>query len=108
MTDIMIGDWKLMTSENFEELMKEMGVGLVTRKLAMTTKPSIKFEKNGDEWIFTTSSAIKTTQIKYKLNEEFDEETADGRHVKVSIYARYNYLISFWKINFILNIHRAA
>ena len=73
MTDTMIGDWKLMTSENFEELMKEMGVGLVTRKLAMTTKPSIKFEKAGDEWIFTTSSAIKTTQIKYKLKTPVPE-----------------------------------
>jgi hypothetical protein len=102
MTDTMIGDWKLMTSENFEELMKEMGVGLVTRKLAMTTKPSIKFEKAGDGWIFTTSSAIKTTQIKYKLNEEFDEETADGRHVKVSIYVLHSLSYSFWKINFFL------
>lgn len=88
--DVMVGDWKLVTSENFEELMKEMGVGLVMRKLAMTTKPSVKFEKNGDEWTFTTSSAVKTTQIKYKLNEEFDEETADGRKVKVRTFDTSN------------------
>jgi hypothetical protein len=91
--DVMIGDWKLTTSENFEELMKEMGVGLVMRKLAMTTKPSVKFEKNGDEWTFTTSSAVKTTQIKYKLNEEFDEETADGRKVKVRSFGTSNFFL---------------
>ena len=83
MTATLIGDWKLMSSENFDELMKEMGVGFVMRKLAMTTKPNIKFVQNGDEWTFTTTSAVKTTQIKFKLNEEFDEETADGRKVKV-------------------------
>lgn len=83
MTATLIGDWKLTSSENFDELMKEMGVGFVMRKLGMTTKPNVKFVQNGDEWTFTTTSAVKTTQIKFKLNEEFDEETADGRKVKV-------------------------
>ena len=83
MTATLIGDWKLMSSENFDELMKEMGVGFVMRKLGQTTKPNIKFVQNGDEWTFTTTSAVKTTVVKFKLNEEFDEETADGRKVKV-------------------------
>ena len=28
-----LGAWKLTTSENFDELMKELGVGLLTRKI---------------------------------------------------------------------------
>ena len=87
----LLGDWKLTSSENFEEVMKAMGVGLVTRKLANTTKPNVKFTQNGDEWVFTTSSAIKTTVVKFKLNEEFDEETADGRKVKVIIALIFYY-----------------
>ena len=81
----MLGEWKLISSENFDELMKELGVGFMLRKLGATTKPNVRFEKNGDEWTFTTISAIKTIVIKFKLNEEFDEETADGRKVKVLI-----------------------
>ena len=78
-----IGDWKLTKSENFDELMRKMGVELVMRMLARTTEPSVKFEKNGDEWTFTTSSAVGTTEVKFMLNEEFDEKAADDRKVKV-------------------------
>ncbi len=63
--------------------MKELGVGFMLRKLGATTKPNVRFEKNGDQWTFTTISSIKTIIVKFKLNEEFDEETADGRKVKV-------------------------
>ena len=85
----MLGEWKLETSENFDELMKELGVGFILRKLGATTKPNVKFEKNASsgEWTFSTISAIKTIVIKFKLDEEFDEETADGRKVKVIIFS---------------------
>lgn len=79
MCDFLLGDWKLDTSDNFENLMKELGVGFVLRKIGNTTKPNIKFEKDGDEWTQTTTSAIKTHQIKFKFDEEFKEETLDGR-----------------------------
>ena len=90
MNKSLFGEWKLESSENFEELMKELGVGYVLRKLGATTKPNVKFEKNdeSDECTFSTISAIKTIVLKFKLNEEFDEETADGRKVKV-IFLNY-------------------
>lgn len=84
MTDFLIGDWKLISSENFEELMKELGVGFVLRKIGNTTKPNVKFVQNGDEWTFITSSSIKTHTIKFKMNEEFEEETLDGRKAKTT------------------------
>jgi fatty acid-binding protein 3, muscle and heart len=77
-----LGDWKLQTSENFEALMKELGVGMILRKIGATTKPNVKFSINGDEWTFSTISTIKTSTIKFTLNQEFDEETIDGRKVK--------------------------
>lgn len=93
MCDTLIGDWKLVNSENFEELMKELGVGLVMRKLGSTTKPNVKFSKNGDEWTFTTTSTLKTHTIKFKLNEQFDEETLDGRKVKTIMSLDGNKLV---------------
>lgn len=81
MCDTMLGDWKLDSSENFEELMKELGVGMIMRKVGATTKPNVKFEKDGDEYVCTTTSAIKTHVLRFKLDQEFPEETMDGRKV---------------------------
>ena len=75
----------MISSENFEEVMKKLGVGLLTRKIGATTKPNVRFEQNGDEWTMTTISAIKTHAIKFKLGEEFEEETIDGRKVRTTI-----------------------
>jgi hypothetical protein len=83
MVEALYGEWKLIDSQNFEELMKELGVNFVLRKLGNTTKPNVNFTVNGDDWTFTTTSAIKTSQLKFRLNQEFDEETLDGRKVKV-------------------------
>lgn len=33
-----------------------------------------------------SETTFKTTEIKFKLNEEFDETTADGRKTKVRCY----------------------
>lgn len=74
-----LGEWKMVSSENFEDVLKEFGVGYLLRKMALTTKPNVKFEVNGDEWTFSTISAIKCSVIKFKLNEDFQEETMDGR-----------------------------
>merc|ERR1712106_750683 len=55
------GKYQLSTSENFEDFMKALGVGLVTRKLGNKSSPVLTVtEDNG---------------------EEFEEVTADGRKV---------------------------
>jgi fatty acid-binding protein 3, muscle and heart len=82
MANSFVGDWKLESSENFDNFMKELGVGLVLRKMASATKPNVKITINGNEWTLQTISTLKSTNITFKLNEIFPEETADGRHVK--------------------------
>lgn len=63
-------------------LLSFTGVGLVLRKMGNTVTPTVHMEKNGDEYSFHTVSTFKTLVIKFKLGEEFDEETLDGRKVK--------------------------
>nr|P80565.2 RecName: Full=Fatty acid-binding protein, smooth muscle; AltName: Full=SM-FABP [Gallus gallus] len=50
---------KLVDTANFDDYMKALGVGFATRQMAGLTK-----------------------EISFKLDEEFDETTADDRHVK--------------------------
>uniref|UniRef100_A0A0K8TL91 Fatty acid-binding protein, muscle n=1 Tax=Tabanus bromius TaxID=304241 RepID=A0A0K8TL91_TABBR len=74
--------YKLDKSENFDEYMKALGVGLVLRKMGNTVSPTVELLKEGDSYSLTTSSTFKTTNIKFTPGEEFEEETVDGRKVK--------------------------
>lgn len=42
-----------------------------------------------------TSSTFKNTEIKFKLGEEFDEETADGRQAKSTMTADGTYIFAY-------------
>nr|ABW04127.1 brain-type fatty acid binding protein [Epinephelus coioides] len=77
-----LGTWLLKTSENFDEYMKELGVGFATRKIGNTTKPTLIIAADGDKFQVKTQSLLKSTEINFKLGEEFDETTADDRKVK--------------------------
>lgn len=61
------------------------GVGFATRQVAGFTKPTTIIELDGDKVTVKTQSTFKNTEITFKLGEEFDETTADDRHVKVSL-----------------------
>ena len=78
-----IAEWKLLSSENYDDLMKSIGVDFITRKVENNTKPNVEFAVQGDEWTLTFKSTIKTHIINFKLNEEFAETTQYGRNCKV-------------------------
>lgn len=66
----------------FNSLTCFTGVGMVLRKMGNTVTPTVELKKDGDLYTFTTTSTFKTSSISFKLGEEFDEETLDGRKVK--------------------------
>uniref|UniRef100_A0A8C3RUI8 Cytosolic fatty-acid binding proteins domain-containing protein n=1 Tax=Chelydra serpentina TaxID=8475 RepID=A0A8C3RUI8_CHESE len=78
-----LGSWKLVSSENFESYMKELGVGFATRKFGSLAKPSVIISTNDDIITIKTESSFKNTEISFKLGEEFEEMTADDRKTKV-------------------------
>ncbi|TFK10945.1 receptor-type tyrosine-protein phosphatase delta [Platysternon megacephalum] len=82
MCDLFVGTWKLISSENFEDYMRELGVGFATRKMAGVAKPNVIISTNGDVITIRTESTFKNTESSFKLGEEFEETTADDRKVK--------------------------
>ncbi|XP_040851389.1 fatty acid-binding protein, adipocyte isoform X2 [Ochotona curzoniae] len=82
MCDVFVGTWKLVSSENFDDYMKEVGVGFATRKVAGMAKPNMVISVNGDVITIKSESTFKNTEISFKLGQEFDEVTADDRKVK--------------------------
>lgn len=67
-----------------------LGVGFATRQVGSMTKPTTIIAIDGDVITLKTVSTFKSTEIKFKLGEEFDETTADDRKVKVHL-SRYTY-----------------
>lgn len=49
------------------------------------TKPTIIISQEGEKVSVKTQSTFKNTEISFKLGEEFDETTADDRHVKSTV-----------------------
>ncbi|XP_014435114.1 fatty acid-binding protein, adipocyte-like isoform X1 [Pelodiscus sinensis] len=82
MCELFVGIWKLVSSEKFEDYMKELGVGLATRKLGSLAKPTVTISIDGDVITIATKSTFKSTEVSFKLGEEFEETTADDRKTK--------------------------
>ncbi|XP_016334201.1 fatty acid-binding protein, brain-like, partial [Sinocyclocheilus anshuiensis] len=60
-------------------------VGFATRQVGNVTKPTIVISHEDDKVVIKTLSTFKNTDISFKLGEEFDETTADDRHVKSTV-----------------------
>ncbi|KAG8520514.1 Fatty acid-binding protein 9 [Galemys pyrenaicus] len=82
---VFLGTWKLESSENFEEYMKELGVSAAIRNVVELVKPSTTISVDGDKVNIKTESSFNNTEISFKLGEEFDETTADNRKVKSTV-----------------------
>ncbi|XP_030645384.1 fatty acid binding protein 4a [Chanos chanos] len=80
MVDKFVGTWKMISSENFDDYMKALGVGFATRQVGNRTKPNLIVSVDDQGTVCMKSqSTFKTTEIKFKLNEAFEETTADDR-----------------------------
>ncbi|XP_058791327.1 fatty acid-binding protein, muscle isoform X2 [Phymastichus coffea] len=82
MADFLGKQYKLVSSENFDDYMKAIGVGLVTRKMGAAVSPVVEVTEKDGEYTMKTQSTFKNSEIKFRLGEEFNEETPDGRKVK--------------------------
>ena len=76
------GKFKRTSAVNYEEFLKALGVSWLLRKAATVSTPVTEISEDKGEWTIRTSTTLKTIELKFKLGEEFDEVTADGRDVK--------------------------
>lgn len=62
------------------------GVNAMLRKVAgaAAAKPHVEIRQDGEQFYIKTSTSVRTTEINFRIGEEFDEETVDGRKCKVS------------------------
>ena len=84
MAEKLIGKWKCVSTENFDEFMKKLGVGFMARKVGASLKPNltIEFDKNENKWLIRSETSVKTTTHSFLMNVEFEEEMVNGMIVK--------------------------
>ncbi|KAL2093284.1 hypothetical protein ACEWY4_010596 [Coilia grayii] len=78
------GTWKMKSSENFDELLKALGVNAMLRKVAVAaaSKPHVEINQDGEQFYIKTATTVRTTEINFHIGKEFAEETVDGRKCK--------------------------
>lgn len=70
-----VGVWKLDRSENFQEFLQEVGVGLPLRKMASLAKPEMTISIENDNKIkIVMKTGFFTQEDCFYLNEEFLKE----------------------------------
>ena len=77
---------------------------MALRVLAKSATPAVEFVINDDEWMITTTG-MRESSVKFTLGVEQDQETLDGRKVRVSgLLRRVNdmqiYLIGPGRVHF--------
>ncbi|XP_004077963.1 cellular retinoic acid-binding protein 2 [Oryzias latipes] len=75
------GTWEMKSSENFEELLKALGVNIMLRMIAVkaASKPLVEITQDGETLSIKTSTTVRTTHITFTVGQEFNETTVDGR-----------------------------
>ncbi|CAK1590254.1 unnamed protein product [Parnassius mnemosyne] len=86
--------YKLKSSENFDEYLKYIGVGFLSRKTANSVSPVCTLMLNEDgSYTMAMLTTFRNVFVTFKLNEEFIEERADGTKVKSLMVVEGNKLI---------------
>ena len=91
--DPLPGRYLMESSEKFDDFMKALGVGMIKRKLANSVVPVNEIEIS-DEGLYTirTLTTVRTTEIHFRLNETFTEDTIDGRKTQTTPTREGNFL----------------
>merc|ERR1711872_1074920 len=79
--DAFKGKYNRTSAENYEELLKLLEVSFLLRKAATVSTPVCEISEDGGVFSIKQSTTLKTIETKFKLGEEFEETTPDGRDV---------------------------
>lgn len=62
--------------------------------VAAASNPHVEIRQDGEQFYIKTSTSVRTTEIKFRVGQEFDEETVDGRKCKVARQSAYRQIES--------------
>merc|ERR1711981_1064428 len=90
----MTGTFTRVSEEGYEDFLKVLNVGSMLRKAAMASTPVMTITEAGGEWTMSTKTTMKSIELKFRLGQEFEEVTTDGRKCKTTVTTQDNKLIT--------------
>lgn len=88
-----LGRYELVSSENYDEFLKAIKVGMVERTLQGKDKPALEISVSGERWTIKRLSTFRNTEFSFIPGEVFDEVLPDGRIFRSSVSVDGNRLI---------------
>merc|ERR1712212_155907 len=79
------GSYTQTSNEGYEEFLKKLNVGFILRKAAMASTPVMTIAEEGGNWTMITKTTVKSIELRFRLGEEFEETTTDGRKCKTTV-----------------------
>merc|ERR1712198_751814 len=73
------------SADQYDEFLKALDVSFLLRKAATVSTPVMEISEDAGTWNIKTSTTLKTMELKFKLDEQFDETTPDGREVSAKV-----------------------
>eukprot|EP00090_Calanus_glacialis_P035228 TRINITY_DN60187_c0_g1_i1.p2 TRINITY_DN60187_c0_g1~~TRINITY_DN60187_c0_g1_i1.p2 ORF type:complete len:135 (-),score=38.79 TRINITY_DN60187_c0_g1_i1:113-517(-) len=87
------GNYAQTSQKNYDEFLKALNVGFILRKAANASTPEMIITEEDGNWTRVTKTILKTMEVKFRLGEEFEENTTDGRKCKTTVVMEGNKLI---------------
>jgi len=69
-------------AENVDAYMEAIGVPWLIRKTAANITPSLEISRDGETWKISFKTAIKSNNSTFKVGQDFEEESPNGKKVK--------------------------
>ena len=93
----MKGTYELTAADKYDEFLIALGVNRLRRQAAASSFPpfmTVSVSEETGEWTIKTWAMLKMMELKFKLGEEFEEKTPDGREVKAVVTQEGDKLIT--------------
>uniref|UniRef100_H3BB27 Cellular retinoic acid binding protein 2 n=1 Tax=Latimeria chalumnae TaxID=7897 RepID=H3BB27_LATCH len=76
--------FKILKNRNPKDLDRLLHVNPMLRTIAVVaaSKPAVEIKQDDDTFYIKTSTTVRTTEINFKIGEEFEEQTVDGKPCK--------------------------
>ncbi|UJR34536.1 hypothetical protein I4U23_027313 [Adineta vaga] len=81
------GTWEYSNAENFQELLKELGVNQEIRTFTTgeTFKPRVIIDEKDGKWSLKSENTFKTTTVEFTPGIEFEDISPDGHQITMII-----------------------
>jgi hypothetical protein len=72
-----------ISAENFEGILKELGVNKLLRTMVKNVKPHVTISEKNGKWLFKSETTFRTTSYEFTPDVQFEDVAPDGQQMTV-------------------------